>query len=83
MKCGGGDENDIPEMVTYRHSGKTTRRRVRDMERFHQKRIEAICAKYNLHYYLQTDPHHAALYISANPIDSDRCDYNLSSVWVY
>ncbi len=40
MECGGGndyaswaierDENDIPEMVTYHNSGKTTRRRVRD-----------------------------------------------------
>ena len=91
LECGDGndyaswaierDENDIPEMVTYHNSGKTTRRRVRDMERFHQKRIVAICAKCNLHYYLQTDPRGASLYISANPIDI--CDYNRNSVCVY
>ena len=39
------------------------------------KRVQAICTKHNLHYYHQTDPRGAPIYLSATPIDHQSYDY--------
>ena len=62
------EETGIPYRVTYPHKGGTRRYRVADKEAGALKRVKAICAAHNLHFFHQTDPRGCALYISTEPM---------------
>jgi len=52
-----------------RSNGATsTRYRIADREAGALRRVAAICAKYGAHYFHQTDPRGASLYIAAQPL---------------
>ena len=90
-ECGGGnayaswaierdDTTGAPYRVTYPHNGKAYRTRIPDREQGALRRIAAVCARYGLAYYVQTDPRGATLYV-ARPEDG-MTDRNYSSVGV-
>jgi hypothetical protein len=63
------EETDIPYHVTYWHDrNKPTRRRIPDREAGALRRVKAICERYGLHFYHQTDPRGAPIRISREPI---------------
>lgn len=79
FECGDGNEHaswcierdeqtDKPSLVTYWHSGRTTRHRIADREAGALKRVAALCKRLGLYYYQQTDPRGAALYVSKEPL---------------
>lgn len=68
------ERTGIPYQVYIAHrDGKTTRYRIPDLEGGARKRIAEICARLNLHYYIQTDPRGCALYIARDELDT--CNY--------
>ena len=70
-----------PYRVTYPHVGTMRRHSIPDREKDALKRVAAVCARYGLTYYVQTDPRGGSLYI-ARPSDG-MTDSNYSSVGVY
>ena len=79
LECGDSDqwkswgiERDETDgrayMATYPHSGESRRTLIADREAGALRRVAAICAKYGAHYFHQTDPRGASLYISAEPM---------------
>lgn len=72
------ETTDIPYRCVYPHQGKAYRVRVRDRETGARKRVEDVCARNGLHFFVQTDPRGAALYVSREPLD----DQNYSSAGV-
>lgn len=83
LECGEGNEHASwaverdeatgkPWKIIHWHNGRTAKYQHPDREKGALARIVAICAKYGLHYYHQTDPRGCALYISNAPLsDSD------------
>ena len=55
-------------MVTYPHQGNVRRRRIADKETGALRRIKAICSKWGIYFYHQTDPRGCALYVSNEPL---------------
>lgn len=53
---------------------------IRDMEAGALRRIESICKRNSLHYYVQTDPRGGTLYLSREPITES--DYNRATFLV-
>ncbi len=75
LECGDGNDyaswgierdekTGVPYMVTYPHTGDTRRRRIPDREAGALVRVRELCAAHGLHFYHQTDPRGAALYVS-------------------
>jgi hypothetical protein len=75
LECGDGNNfaswcinrdasTGVPYMETHPHAGQMRRVRVADRERGALKRIATICAANGLHYYHQTDPRGASLYVA-------------------
>lgn len=63
------EATDKPYLVTYPHtSNKPRRHLIPDREKGALKRVGAICKKYNLFFYHQTDPRGCSLYISKEPL---------------
>ncbi len=80
LECGDGNDyaswaierdetTGKPYFCRYPHTGKPTRQPVPDREAGALRRVAAICKGYGLHYYQQTDPRGASLYISREPIN--------------
>ena len=61
------DDTGKAYRVTYPHTGKSRRERIPNREAGARKRIAELCKRLNLHYYVQTDPRGAALYVSREP----------------
>ena len=61
-----------PFMVTYPNEGKTRRRAIPDRETGALRRIKRILEPSGLHYYHQTDPRGAALYIAKEPLTAEN-----------
>lgn len=73
------DENGegVPYLVQHHYAhgaGKdsVTRTRIPDREAGALKRISELCKRTGAHFYHQTDPRGCALYVSAEPIDSNN-----------
>lgn len=83
LECGDGnnyaswsierdEQTDIPYFMTYRHDQpKPSRRRIADKEKGAIKRIDAICRRLGIYYYVHTDPRGCALYVSVEPIQDN------------
>lgn len=74
-ECGDGNDyaswaierdesSGIPYMARYPHTGKPSRYRIPDRERGALRRVDALCTRYGLHYFHQTDPRGCTLYVS-------------------
>ena len=62
-------ETGKPMRCVYPHKGGSTRRTpIRDLEAGALRRIAAVCAEIGAHYYHQTDPRGAALYLASEPL---------------
>ncbi len=83
LECGDGNDyaswsierdetTGLPYFCRYPHSGKATRSRVADREKGALKRIKAICDKFGLHFYHQTDPRGWPLYVSNEPLPENN-----------
>lgn len=81
LECGDGDDykswaierdedTDVPYMTIYPHNGPARRTKIADREKGAIKRIAAVCEKYRLHFYVQTDPRGCALYVSTEELTS-------------
>lgn len=79
LECGDGNEygswaierdetTGKPYKCIYPHKGENRRYPVADMERGALKRVAELCKRLGLHFYHQTDPRGAALYVSDKPI---------------
>ena len=72
-ECNGAIQRDGDdcEGAPYWYNTNTGKRlyKAPDREKGAIKRIEEICTRLNLHYYLQTDPRGGTLYVSNDPID--------------
>lgn len=65
------EKTNAPYQVRISHrDGRTTRYRIPDREAGARKRIAEICARLNLHYYIQTDLRGTALYIAREELDT-------------
>lgn len=62
------EQTGKPFRVVHPHTGPSRRYPIRDMERGALKRVDAICKRLGLHYYHQTDPRGAALYLAREPL---------------
>lgn len=62
----------IPYMVTYQHTGKTSRSRVADREASTLKRTARICSEAGLYCYVQTDPRGCALFVGLEPLNDQN-----------
>lgn len=80
LECGVGNDyaswsierdeaTDYPYLVTYPHTGKSSRQRIADKERGAVKRLESLRQFTGLYYYVQSDPRGCALYVSQDPIN--------------
>lgn len=58
----------IPYRCVYPHKGESHREPIRDRERTSLQRVAAICKAHDLHFYYQTDPRGASLYLSREPL---------------
>ena len=85
MECGDGNEyaswaierdetTGKPFMCRYPHDGRPSRYPTPDRETGALKRVRAICKTHGLHFYHQTDPRGAALYVHSEPLTDS--DYN-------
>lgn len=82
LECGDGndyaswcierDEGGVPYMVTYPHQGGERRRRIPDRDAGALRRVREVCARVGLHYYHQTDPRGASLYVSRSPLTAEN-----------
>jgi len=83
LECGDGNnwaswclERDeatgIPYMVTYPHTGKSSRSRVADREASTLKRVARICSEAGLYFYVQTDPRGGALFVGLEPLNDQN-----------
>ncbi len=92
LECGIGDKNrtflierdeetNIPYRVTHL-AGQypPSRIKIQDKEKTATERIDKICKKYNLHFYLQTDPRGGTLYISNEPLNCQN--YNMVGTFI-
>lgn len=67
-------DTGIPYWCIYPYNTvKVSRTRVPDRETGAIRRVKAVCARNGLHYYVQSDPRGACLYISREPIND--CNY--------
>src|SRR5258706_2345178 len=73
------EKTDIPYMVEHMHvearpggslysNHGTYRTRIADREARALRRVKAVCSKWGLYYYHQTDPRGCALYVSNEPL---------------
>ena len=66
------EETGVPYRCVYHHTESKVRRyRIADREKGAIKRITDLCQKYELHFYIQTDPRGCALYL-AREVLNDR-----------
>lgn len=83
MECGlslptGGikvierDGNGVPYRVICRDNGIKTRVKIADDELKNRSRIEKICNRLGLHFFIQTDPRGLPLYLSTSPINREN-----------
>jgi hypothetical protein len=81
-ECGDGDDRASwcierdeqtgkPYRCIYPHNGPMCKLAIHDLERGALRRIAAICKRCGLHYYHQTDPRGASLYLSVTPINAE------------
>lgn len=82
-ECGGGNDTaswaierdeatSLPYRVVYPHRGEPVRTLIRDAERSALEGVARICKANDLHFFYQTDPRGASLYLSREPLtDSD------------
>lgn len=86
LECGDGNDDvswaierdektEKPYMVVYPRKGQSSRSLIPDREKGALKRIKALCTLHGLHFYYQTDPRGASLYLSREPMT----DQNYSS----
>lgn len=79
LECGDGndyaswaierdEQTGVPYLVTYPHDGKTRQHRIPDREAGALRRVKAICSKWGIYFYHQTDPRGCALYVSNEPL---------------
>lgn len=72
-ECNGDIQRDEETGKPYRCSGMSERRYpTPDREAGAIRRIEEVCARLGLHYYLQTDPRGGTLYLSREPIPANN-----------
>lgn len=70
---GGCIERDEDTGRCYWLNAMTSRRfPIRDLETGARKRIQTICQRLDLHFYIQSDPRGAALYVSDQPIPDNN-----------
>lgn len=73
--CITRDEKGKPFREYCSHAGgRNVLTPIRDMEAGALKRIESICKRNGMHYYVQTDPRGGTLYLSREPISES--DYS-------
>jgi hypothetical protein len=79
-ECGNGNDHASwciernektgkPYRCIYPHNGPMRKHAIPDRENGALRRICSICARCGIHWYHQTDPRGASLYLSADPID--------------
>lgn len=73
-ECNGAIQRCEDTGLAYWHNTNTGKRicRAPDREKGAIKRIEAICARLGLYYYLQTDPRGGTLYVDNQPIPDNN-----------
>jgi hypothetical protein len=60
-----------PYRVIYPHNGKTRRVAIPDRETGAKLRLDALCDEHGLHWYHQTDPRGASVYLSREPLTAE------------
>lgn len=79
LECGDGndyaswaierdEQTSIPYLCRYPHDGEMHRTRIADREKGAIRRVAAICSKWGMYFYHQTDPRGCALYVSNEPL---------------
>lgn len=61
------DENGRAWRVVHPYTGKAYQERIPNRESGARKRVAALCDRLGIHFYVQTDPRGAALYVSREP----------------
>ena len=83
LECGDGNDHASwaierdettgkPYMGYHPHQGKPTRTPIADREAGALRRVAALCKERGLHFYHQTDPRGAALYIDREPLPDNN-----------
>jgi len=62
------EDTGKPFRCIYYHDGRTQRFPEPDREKGALRRVGAVCAALDIHYYHQTDPRGCALYVSTEPL---------------
>ncbi len=73
-ECNGAIQRDENDGLAYVYNTNTGKRsyKTADREKGAIKRIDAICKRLGLHYYLQTDPRGGTLYVDVNAIPENN-----------
>jgi hypothetical protein len=65
------EQTGIPYRVFYPNTGKSYRRRIPDLETGAMRRITGLCKAHGIHWYHQTDPRGASVYLSREPLTEE------------